>query len=118
MVFQHGMKFDQHTLFGRRLSTIAVANNYASDLRGAHIRSVGVDPMYTYLRSLYDIMLSNDWKRKRGTEKRNGKEGGGILDIVAGSNALNDTEIFDTQRKHLLVPHTSSLAAFSDAATG
>lgn len=47
--------------------------------------------MYIYLRSLYDIMLSNDWERKRGKE---------ILDIVAGSNALNDTEIFDTQRKH------------------
>jgi hypothetical protein len=74
----------------------------------AHIRSVGIDAMYIYLRSLYDIMLSNDWKRKRGRE---------ILDIVAGSNASNDTEIFDTQRKHLLVPHTSSLAAFSDAVT-
>lgn len=74
----------------------------------AHIRSVGIDAMYIYLRSLYDIMLSNDRKRKRG----------GILDMVAGSNALNDTEIFDTQRKHLLVPHTSSLAAFSDAITG
>jgi hypothetical protein len=59
--------------------------------------------MYIYLRSLYDIMLSNDGK----TEKREGN-----LDIVAGSNALNDTGIFDTHRKHWLVPHTSSLAAF------
>ena len=49
--------------------------------------------MYIYLRSLYDIMLSNDGK----TEKREG-----ILDIVAGSNTLNNTAIFDTHRKHWL----------------
>jgi hypothetical protein len=65
--------------------------------------------MYIYLRSLYDIMLSNDGK----TEKREGN-----LDIVAGSNALNDTAIFDTHQRHWLVSHTGFLAAFSDAVTG
>jgi hypothetical protein len=66
------------------------------------VRPVKIDGMYIYLRNLYDIMLSNDRKTEKGK---------GNLDIVAGSNAMNDTEIFDTQRR-------SSLAACSDAVTG
>ena|ERR1700733_5378679 len=98
------MKFDQHTLFGRLYPQLLLPIIHGQILGGGkHIRSVGIDAMYIYLRSLYDIMLSNDGKM----EKREGN-----LDIVAGSNALNDTGIFDTHRKHWLVPHTSSLAAF------